>query len=191
MEDADLYYIPHWLSKEEQTRLYQLFQREIAWKQDEVYVFGRWHRIPRLQAWYGDESAEYEYSGKLLKPLPWLSELKDCRDQIERLGITLNSVLANWYRNGEDKMGWHSDNEAVLGFNPVIASLSLGTTRTFQLRHRFNHQRVDLELEGGSLLIMAGSMQHYWQHAVPVRKKVTAGRMNLTFRNILPSKTNY
>lgn len=182
--DAECFYLKNFLTESDASNAYQQLIDELEWAQDKVFVFGKWHLIPRLQAWHGDPHASYQYSGKQLTPQPWSPTLKKLHDAIDSLGIETNSVLANWYRDGNDRMGWHSDNEKELGPTPVIASLSLGASRTFQLKHKRSKQRVDIELTSGSLLVMAGSMQHNWVHALPQRKRIMDGRVNLTFRNI-------
>jgi len=94
--------------------------------------------------------------------------------------------LGNWYRDGQDSMGWHADNEKVLGPNPWIASLSLGATRLFKLRHNRTGQSIDVPLTAGGLLIMGGSLQHHWRHCVPKSRTATGPRVNLTFRHVYP-----
>lgn len=184
IEDGLLFYLPNWLSLPQAESLYVELKHELCWSQDQVFVYGKWHDIPRLQAWYGDSDTGYQYSGKTLTPLPWTPGLQMLRHRIEALGLPINSVLANWYRNGLDKMGWHSDNEKELGAEPAIASVSLGSTRSFHLKHKSTGQRINLELSSGSLLVMAGTMQAHWQHALPQRKRVEQGRINLTFRHV-------
>lgn len=184
ISDGALFYLPDWYSHEQASNLYQRLTEELDWSQDKIFVYGKWHLIPRLQAWYGDSDTAYQYSGKRFLPKDWTQTLTQLRTQLGVLGIQPNSVLANWYRNGHDKMGWHSDNEKELGDQPVIASVSLGATRSFHLKHRYTGQRLDLELSSGSLLIMAGTLQKYWQHALPARKRITQGRINLTFRTV-------
>ncbi|RUO32261.1 alpha-ketoglutarate-dependent dioxygenase AlkB [Aliidiomarina sedimenti] len=182
--DGDLFYIPGWLTRDESNRYYSKLSQTLEWQQDRIQVFGKWHLIPRLQAWYGDSEANYQYSGRALAPNPWTHELAVLRTRLSESGVTSNSVLANWYRNGEDRMGWHSDNEPELGPAPTIASVSLGATRCFQLRHKSSRQRIDIELENGSLLIMGGQLQRHWQHGLPTRKRCLEGRINLTFRQV-------
>ena len=184
IQDGTLYYIPGWLPQARAAHLYACLKHELEWQQGNVKVFGRWHPIPRLQAWYGDPSAIYGYSGKPLTPTPWHPELSQLRDELARYGIRSNAVLANLYRDGNDKVGWHSDNEKELGRHPVIASISLGSTRTFQLKHKRTNERIDLELESGSLLLMAGTLQANWLHALPPRKRITESRINLTYRMV-------
>ena len=159
---------------------------EIEWRHDKVKVFGQWHWQPRLSAWYGDPGIAYTYSGLHLEAKPWSPSLLAIKQRIETLtGYTFNSVLLNWYRDGKDNMGWHADDEQVLGPNPVIASLNLGATRRFKMRRNNpSSEQTEIALTHGSLLVMAGEMQHYWKHAVPKELKVQNSRINLTFRYI-------
>lgn len=162
---------------------------QVPWRQHRVRVFGREYPTPRLCAWYGDAEARYAYSGQSLSPLPWLPPLAVLRGRLESaLGRPFNSVLVNLYRDGADGMGWHSDDEASLGPEPVIASLSVGATRRFVLRHR---QRADLppvelSLHAGDLWVMAGALQTHWRHAVPKTRRPVGTRINLTFRLVRP-----
>jgi alkylated DNA repair dioxygenase AlkB len=144
---------------------------------------------PRLTAWYGDATARYSYSGLDLTPQPWTPALLALRTQVEQAtGVTFNSVLLNLYRTGQDSMGWHADDEPELGPEPVIASISLGATRRFRLRPRHSqqlpHAPLGLDLPSGSLLVMRGTTQQHWQHAVPKTARPVGPRLNLTFRTI-------
>jgi len=142
--------------------------------------------MPRLIAWYGEPEAVYTYSGVRHVPMPFTPELAVIRARIEELsGAPFNSALANLYRDGRDGMGWHADNEAELGRNPVIASVSLGATRRFTLRHRRRKGLTEaLDLEPGSLLVMEGETQHHWLHALPKTTRPVGERINLTYRLI-------
>lgn len=182
--DGILYYVPDWLDGIYANQCFENLKQELAWNQDDIQVFGRWHRIPRLQAWHGQSGLSYKYSGKEMRAKPWTPALTDLKHRLEGLGFSFNSVLGNWYRDGADKMGWHSDNEKELGPQPVIASLSFGNVRDFVFRHRHTGEKFSLPLKHGSLLIMAGDTQHYWQHSLPARKRVKSPRINLTFRQI-------
>ena len=158
----------------------------LAWRQETLRLFGRSIPQPRLSTWYGDPGAHYRYSGLHLDPLPWHPALHALRTRLRRrLGHDFNSVLANRYRYGRDSMGWHSDDEPELGDEPLIASLSLGATRRFRLRHRARGETLDLDLDHGSLLIMAGTLQRHWQHQLPRTRRPLGERLNLTFRRIL------
>ncbi|MFW6515279.1 alpha-ketoglutarate-dependent dioxygenase AlkB family protein [Acinetobacter baumannii] len=158
----------------------------ILWKQDFINLYGKKIPLPRLTSWYGDDGKAYKYSGILSQPNPWNKGLLYIKERIEKVsGTQFNSVLMNWYRNGEDYLNWHTDDEPELGKNPTIASVNFGETRDFQVRHKDDHQlKFTVPLQHGSLLIMSGEMQHFWQHSVPKRKKVQHSRFNLTFRMI-------
>lgn len=160
--------------------------QNIQWKQQQIKMFGKLIYEPRFVAWYGDQNANYHYSGINLTPNAWTKELMALKVKIEKqCKHNFNSVLLNWYRDGEDYMGWHSDDEKELGKKPVIASVSLGAVRKFQLRKKQNKkEKVELLLENGSLLMMKGNLQHNWQHCLPKQKLVKDPRINLTFREI-------
>ena len=169
-------------------RYFATLRQEIDWQQSKIRIAGRMIKIPRLNAWYGDKQAHYRYSGTSFKPLDWLPELLQIKKKIEYLsGDAYNSVLANLYRNGQDSVAWHADNEPHLGQNPSIASVSLGETRVFQLKHRLKKSlpRIDIELPGNSLLMMAGRIQHHWQHQVPKTRMTVDERISLTYRRVL------
>lgn len=157
----------------------------IAWQQEYINIYGR-KPIPRLTAWFGDEGKVYSYSGIKQVPNAWNKGLLYIKEQVEKVaGVQFNSVLMNWYRNGEDYLNWHADDEKELGLNPVIASVNFGETRDFQIRNNNDHSlKLNIPLSHGSLLIMSGELQHFWQHAVPKRKRVNKSRFNLTFRII-------
>ena len=181
----DITYLPKWLSEQQADTAYQALSRELAWHQGDVFIFGKWHKIPRLQAFHGEPNLNYRYSGKWLAPEPWTPALAYMRERLFQIGFQPNVVLANWYRDGNDKMGWHRDNEPELGSEPVILSISLGATRDFDLRNRTTKETRRVALEHGSLLIMQGSSQIDWEHQLPARKRCTEGRINLTFRTIV------
>jgi alkylated DNA repair dioxygenase AlkB len=164
---------------------------EVSWSQEKIIIGGAERLQPRLSAWYGDEGKDYTYSGITLEPHPWSLTLLRIKEDIEAAtGHRFNSVLVNLYRNERDSVGWHSDNERELGSNPVIASLSLGETRTFRFRHktRKDLKTLSLPLADGSLLLMAGTTQKFWRHAVDKEKEVKGQRINLTFRNVLSAE---
>ena len=173
------------------TRAETVFQEllnDIAWQSRTITMFGRQHQEPRRTAWYGDDGAHYRYSGISLVPEPWTPTLLSLRDTCEQFSrARFNSVLLNLYRNGEDKMGWHADDERELGPEPVIASLSLGATRRFRFRHRETKLVYECDLLHGSLLVMSGLTQKYWVHEIPRQKRVPGPRINLTFRAIHPA----
>ena len=158
------------------------------WAQETLRIAGRETPVPRLTAWHGDPGARYAYSGVLHRPDPWTPPLAALRDAVQgAAGAPFNSVLLNLYRDGRDSVAWHSDDEPELGEEPVIASLSLGATRVFQLKPRggARQDRVELRLPHGSLLVMSGGCQRHWQHRVPKRPNQELGpRINLTFRYV-------
>ncbi|WP_111656601.1 alpha-ketoglutarate-dependent dioxygenase AlkB family protein [Isoalcanivorax indicus] len=158
----------------------------LPWSQPEVTVYGRTGPVPRLQSWHGDPDADYAYSGLPLPPRPWTPELDALRRTVEAVtGHRYNSVLANLYRNGEDTMGWHADDERELGPQPWIASYSLGATRDFTLRRKGQGRIEDrIALAHDQLILMPPAMQRLWEHALPRRARVSAPRLNLTFRLI-------
>jgi alkylated DNA repair dioxygenase AlkB len=186
LADAELDYQPGWVDAAVADAWLAALVDETPWQQPELFIHGRYHRVPRLTAWYGEPEARYRYSGKLHQPLPWTPLLDEIRRQIVKaVGQPLNAVLLNYYRDGQDSMGWHSDAEAELGRNPLIASLNLGGSRRFDLR-RVGSTRIghSLTLEHGSLLVMRGPTQHHWQHQVAKTRQPCAPRLNLTFRLI-------
>lgn len=184
-----LSYEPQFLPAGQADCLFQHCLVDLNWKHEEISLFGRKVKQPRLTCWYGDPEAKYRYSGLSLEPLAWTPALQELRQQLQQyLQVPFNSVLANAYRNGRDSMGWHSDDEPELGCAPVIASLSLGQNRRFLVRQRIPKARSShLELGHGSLLVMQGDFQSRYQHAVPKTARSVGHRINLTFRYVHPS----
>lgn len=163
---------------------------ELPWEARTIRLFGREVLQPRLTAWVGEPEAVYTYSGTRHTPLPWTPTLATLRARLTaELGLPLNSVLCNLYRDGRDAMGMHSDDEPELGAEPVVVSLSLGATRRFLLRHRRGPERgkLDLALRHGSLLVMRGPTQRLYRHGVPREPRLSAPRINLTFRQVSPA----
>lgn len=157
----------------------------VPWASQTITMFGKQYEEPRRTAWFGDEGTNYTYSGITMTPHAWTPLLQSLREVCEQnSGSTFNSVLLNLYRDGNDKMGWHADDEPELGTEPVIASLSLGATRKFRFRHRVTKEVVECALPSGSLVVMSGLSQKCWVHEVPQQKRVTTPRINLTFRKI-------
>ena len=181
---ADICYYENFIADE--SAVYQRLLNDLQWQQDTIQMYGKPVLIPRMNAWYGDKGAAYSYSGLKLDPIPWTDSLLTLKQAVEQLlNIRFNSVLANYYRDGTDSVAWHSDDEPELGVNPIIASLSFGASRRFSLRQRKQPTApVHIDLDGGSLLVMAGETQQYWHHQVPKTRKPVAGRINLTFRTI-------
>lgn len=185
-DDITLHYIPDFLDQTQANQLYETLLQDIHWQSGSIYLFGKERQIPRLQAFYADTGIAYRYSGKTLHGQELPEVLDKLRIAVEQqTSQPLNAVLCNLYRNGDDHMGWHSDDEKSLGKNPLIASLSFGAGRDFLLRNKINGEKLQLRLQHGSLLIMAGECQHNWQHALPKRCHVNTPRINLTFRYIL------
>ncbi|WP_070971860.1 alpha-ketoglutarate-dependent dioxygenase AlkB family protein [Vibrio sonorensis] len=184
LPDAKLLLIPDFLPSTKADQCFSDLLEHVPWKQEAISLFGKSVLQPRVQAWYGDKS--YTYSGLSMQPLPWLPILLRLKQQCESAsGHKYNSLLANLYRDGKDSMGWHQDNEPELGRNPTIASLSLGGTRRFSLKHKFNDHKYQIDLQHGTLLVMSGSTQHFWMHQVAKTTKAVSPRINLTFRRII------
>tara|TARA_Y100000588_G_C14195698_1_gene900077 strand:+ start:494 stop:1078 length:585 start_codon:yes stop_codon:yes gene_type:complete len=186
LPDAELEYFPNFLNKEKADLLLQKLLKEVPWQQQNIKLFGKEIPQPRLTAFYAEQGISYTYSGLQLKPNSFSTEFWELKQKTQELsGFDFNTCLANLYRHGNDSMGWHADDEKVLGKNPVIASISLGGIRRFQFKHKTNKDlKESIELQHGSLLIMKGSMQHFWKHQLPKTKKEVAPRINLTFRKI-------
>ncbi len=201
LEGGKVVYFPQWLQQYAEEfsfsveHVYQQLKDNVQWEQSEITLYGKTMRIPRLNAWYGDKQCGYRYSGKYFPPLPWLPELLEIQQAIhvaiEQYAGTddkgnLNSVLVNCYRHGQDSVAWHSDDEPELGINPMVASLSLGGSRKFQMKHR-HHSMIDRKewiLNHGDLLLMVGATQHNWHHQIPKTRQVVQERINLTFRHV-------
>ena len=181
----DLRYTPDFLPAPEAAALLHELLETVPWEQRSIRLFGQAVPQPRLTAWYGEPEARYAYSGLHWEPRPWLPALARLRQRLEAAtGHAFNSALLNRYRNGRDSMGWHADDEPELGPAPVIASLSLGAGRRFRLRPRPGTAGTPLgfDLAPGSLLLMGGSLQRHWQHALPKTARPVGERLNLTFR---------
>lgn len=186
LPDADIEYIEGLYSVEEATELFTVLQQSLDWRHDDIRMFGKIMKVPRLQAWYSDNGLTYRYSNMTLASKPWTATLATLKERIsDYCQHDFNAVLANLYRDQHDSVSWHSDDEAELGNMPIIASLSLGAARDFQLKHIDNKEKLTLSLSTGSLLIMRGDTQRYWQHCVPKRAKKIEARINLTFRKII------
>ena len=187
LDGGDVTYDPACFATDEADRLFQAVTATTPWRQEMIWMYGREVPVPRLTAWVGDPGKTYTYSNIALQPEPWTEPLLEIKDRVEHAAATaFNSVLLNLYRTGADSVAWHSDDEPELGRAPVIASVSLGATRRFQLRQRSNAaERCELNLQHGSLLLMRGHTQHVWEHQVPKTAKPTGPRVNLTFRTII------
>ncbi len=157
----------------------------IEWQHDEALMFGKRIITKRKVAWYGDQNFGYTYSKTTKFALPWTAELLALKQLVERTsGLSYNSCLLNLYHNGEEGMGWHSDDERSLTRDSSIASVSLGAERKFELRHKVSAEKVAVFLENGSLLVMKGATQRNWLHAMPKAARIRTARVNLTFRTM-------
>ena len=181
---AELFYWQNFYSPTEAQHWYEQLLASVQWQERMIRMYGRDVKVPRLSAWYADPGKEYTYSEALHKPCVWTAELNTLRQDLHvRTEAQFNSVLCNLYRDGQDSVAWHSDDEPELGVEPVIASLSFGETRSFQMRRKDNHQqKYTLELISGSCLLMRGTTQALWQHQIAKTNKALGPRINLTFR---------
>lgn len=185
--DGEMVLFNHFFPQGASAALFTKIKQETLWRQDTISLYGKQHLIPRLTAWYGESDKPYTYSGIAMDPQPFTDTLLDIKNQVEQAcNAVFTSVLLNYYRTGQDSMGWHRDNEKELGTNPIIASLSFGQTRPFHVRHKFRKDvpKLVVPLSSGSLLLMKGAMQHFWEHQVPKSAKPLKPRINLTFRKI-------
>lgn len=173
------------LSPDAARRFFDALLNQVPWKNDEVVLFGKHIVTARKVAWYGDTDYAYTYSGTTRKALIWNAELLELKALVEHLtGATFNSCLLNLYHDGSEGMSWHSDDETSLARHSVIASLSFGAARKFCFKHKRESLTANVMLEDGSLLVMKGSTQTHWLHSLPKSRKVTAPRINLTFRTM-------
>jgi alkylated DNA repair dioxygenase AlkB len=189
LPDAEVFFYPHFFRAPEADRLLVELRDTTVWRQETIRLYGKKIDMPRLTAWYGDEGATYVYSGIKNVPMPWTPALLEVKRAVEpACGVIFNSVLLNDYRDGRDSVSWHSDDEPEFGERPVIASVSFGGTRTFQLKHKKRKElKASIPLTHGSLLIMRGDTQARWLHQVPKTAQHVDERLNLTFRAIVAS----
>ena len=186
LPDAVFEYYPNFFTNDEAEALFKKIHDETNWQHDEITIFGKKIAQPRLTCLFGNEGKPYSYSGITMHPNPWNPTLVYIKEKIEAIAQQhFTTVLANLYRNEKDSNGWHADNEKELGTNPIIASLSFGAERVFQLKHNtIADAKKSIVLEHGSLLLMKGSTQHFWKHQIPKTAKPIGNRINLTFRSI-------
>jgi alkylated DNA repair dioxygenase AlkB len=183
--NGEYLYFPNFFEKVRADRYLESFIHNIDWKQESMNMYGKQVLFPRLTSWYGDNDKPYSFSGITLSPHPWSDELLDIKSKIEPVCETsFNSVLLNLYRDGNDSISWHTDEEKELGKNPIIASVNFGAERKFQIKHNQTCEIHDIILKHGSLLVMRGELQHFWKHQVPKQKTISKPRVNLTFRVI-------
>ena len=184
--DGNLGYEESFLEKSEADSILKILKEELSLKQNDIVIFGKNHKTPRLEAFYSKNGEQYGYSGRKMNPKPFNAILDQICSKIESAtSQKFNSVLINLYRDGQDSNGWHADNEKELGPQPFIASLSLGESRKIQFKHKSSNQRVEETLVYGSLMIMSGALQEFWKHQIPKTKTKKEARLNLTFRYII------
>ncbi len=182
---ADILYYPLFLKKENANQLYNILINTIQWQQDDIKVFGKTYKQPRLTALYANNSKTYSYSNITMKPIPFTEELLMIKSSVENISSKkFTTCLLNLYRDGKDSNGWHADNEKELGPEPTIASVSLGEERWFHFKHKTKNLKQKINLQHGSLLLMQGKTQENWLHQIPKSKKIINPRINLTFRSI-------
>jgi alkylated DNA repair dioxygenase AlkB len=176
-------YRPGLFAEEESTSFLQTFIQSVPWEQRVLSMYGKQVTTPRLTAWFGDTDKDYSFSGNKFHPLPWTKELLEIKKRIEPIaGTRFNSVLLNYYRNGNDSVAWHSDNEVELGRQPLIASVSFGQVRRFDIRYKQDHQqKYAIKLENGSLLLMKGDLQQNWEHRIVNRRNLCYQGLTLPF----------
>jgi alkylated DNA repair dioxygenase AlkB len=185
LPNAEFFFQSDFLALAESEKLYNQLVDTLPWQNQQITLFGKTFPCPRLEAFFATVGKSYGYSGNQLVTNAFTPELLAIKKRVENSANTeFNAVLINYYRDGNDSNGWHADNEKELGKNPIIASLSLGATRRFDLKHTTLGIKQQFQLSAGSLLVMAGETQHYWKHQLAKSKKVLAGRINLTFRTI-------
>ena len=188
-QNLDIILDKFFLNQSDANNLYYRCLNDISWQSSEITMFGKKIDIPRLECWYGDYGCEYTYSGKSLKRFEFPNFLLDLRILIEqKVNSNFNSVLANLYRDGQDSMGFHADDEKELGSKPVIASISLGENRPIIFQNKKTKEKVIFDQPHGSLLVMQGQTQDHWKHAINKSKKINKPRINLTFRNIITTE---
>ncbi|WP_310554528.1 alpha-ketoglutarate-dependent dioxygenase AlkB [Flavobacterium sp.] len=184
LPDAEVEYYPYFFDFKNSNELFEKLANEIPWQQDNITVFGKTHPQPRLTSLFGNEGKPYGYSNIIMQPNSWSPLLMHIKNKIEEVcPENFTTVLLNQYRDGKDSNGWHADNEKELGRNPIIASVSFGAERVFQLKHNtLPDTKRNIILQHGSLLLMKGTTQHFWKHQIPKTAKKIDSRINLTFR---------
>ena len=183
--DGIALYFPGLFGKEESGAFLELLTRDIIWQHDEVVLFGKRYITARKVAWYGDRPFEYRYSGNSHLANPWTDGLLQIKNRVEKMtGHHFNSCLMNLYHEGNEGMGWHSDDEKTLDPSAAIASVSFGAVRKFAFRHKESREKISLELGNGSLLLKESPVQTYWHHALLKTARKTGPRINLTFRKM-------
>ena len=186
LPDAEIVYYPNFFDVQKANELFENLKNQIPWQQDNITVYGKQYEQPRLTALFGNEGKPYGYSNIVMQPHNWSPLMIYIKEMVENIcQETFTTVLLNRYRSGRDSNGWHADNEKELGRNPIIASVSFGAERVFQLRHNvLKEARQNIILQHGSLLVMTGTTQHFWKHQIPKTARTIDERINLTFRII-------
>lgn len=185
LKDTRLLYFPNFLNRDESDYLFSELKASILFESGEITLFGKTYSKPRMEAFFAENNLNYSYSGQKLTTRLFTTDLLSIKSRIEeKVSFRFNALLMNLYRDGHDSNGWHSDNEKELGPDPIIASLSLGAARKFEMQHKQSKERFKIILEPGSLLIMLEGSQIFWRHQLPKDKKLTEPRINLTFRKI-------
>jgi len=185
IKEDQLEHLQAYLNEKEAWALFDQLKENLPWQQGKLNMYGKKVLTPRLECFFSDSNKNYSYSGQALKTHSWTPSLETLKNNLNtKFNLNLNACLANFYRDGKDKVGWHADDEANLGKQPIIASLSLGHTRTFQIKHHKTKKSHNLLLKHGSLLIMKGSFQEDFLHQIPQENQVLGSRINLTFRTI-------
>jgi len=179
-------YHPAVFSTRESYGYLRTFVNTVPWQQTTISMYGKLLATPRLTAWFGDAGNDYSFSGTKFDPLPWTDELLQIKKTVEEITTTaFNTVLLNYYRDANDSVAWHSDDEYELRKQPVIASVSFGQVRRFDVRHKTDRgQKYSIDLENGSVLLMKGDMQQHWEHRIAKSTRPLGERVNLTFRVI-------
>lgn len=190
--DGDVRHYGKIFDAQKANRYFEKLMGAIEWKNDEAVIFGKLIVTKRKVAWYGDIPFAYTYSNKTKTALPWTKELLELKTVVEnQTGETFNSCLLNLYHDGTEGMAWHSDGEKDLKKDGAIASLSFGATRKFSFKNKATKEMISINLEHGSLLVMAGKTQTHWLHRLPPVKHVKTPRINLTFRTIVSQTPLY
>lgn len=196
-EFGDVRLFRHWLASELVQEYFEQLAAEIEWSRSRITIAGKTQFIPRLNAWYGDLGCSYAYSGIRFNPLAWTPQLWRLKlhlesfltaEQLMPSGFRFNSALVNFYRDGQDSVAWHADDEPELGEQPLIASISLGAVRRFSFKPKAGgviaQKTINLDLDAGSLLLMAGATQRHWLHQLPKTRAEVLPRINVTFRHV-------
>jgi alkylated DNA repair dioxygenase AlkB len=187
LPNAHLEYFPNCFTESEANTYFNILKLDTNWCEDDIKVFGKIYKQPRLTALFGENNKPYSYSNITMYPAPFTPSILEIKNKVEAISSQkFNTVLLNLYRNGNDSNGWHADNEKELGKHPIIASVTFGEERPFHFKHRrLKNERHKITLEHGSLLIMKGAMQEHWLHQIAKTKKQIGERINLTFRTLL------